>query len=85
MLDRYGGIDGAFEAFENGLRIEPEYTGKNTHIYVDESRDGLLCDYLGAVEEYHELSGLYLEPADYSLSLSGAYIDYLLGVRQIEW
>lgn len=85
LVETYGGFDGAFEAFENGLRIEPEYTGKNTHIYVDESRDGLLCDYLGAVEEYHELSGLYLEPADYSLSLSGAYIDYLLGVRQIEW
>lgn len=85
LIEKYGGIDGAFEAFENGLRIEPEYTGKNTHIYVDEARDGLLCDYLGQVAEYHELSGLYLEPADYSLSLSGAYIDYLLGVRQIEW
>lgn len=85
LVETYGGFDGAFAAFENGLRIEPEYTGKNTHIYVDEARDGLLCDYQGSVEEYHELSGLYLEPADYSLSLSGAYIDYLLGVRQIEW
>lgn len=85
LLDKYGGIEGAFEAFNNGLRIEPEYTGKNTHIYVDEARDGYLTDYLGNTEEYHELSGLYLEPADYSLTISGAYIDYLLGVRQIEW
>lgn len=85
LVEKYGGYDGAFEAFENGLRIEEEFTGKNTHIYVDEARDGLLTDYRGKVGEYHELTGLYLEPADYSLTLSGAYIDYLLGVREIEW
>ena len=83
LLEQYG-HDGVFKAFDNGLYIPPEYTGKNTHTYIDEARDGVLVDYMGTLGEYHELSCTHLEEADYSMSMSKQYLDYLLGVRQVE-
>lgn len=56
--------------------------GKNTHTYIDDEQRGVIRDYLGNTAEYHELSSVHLEAADYSLSLSDAYVDYLLGIRE---
>ena len=83
LLDKFG-QDGIFEAFTHGLYVPPDYTGKNTHTYIDEEMRGTLVDYNGVPLEYHELSGTHLETADYSLSLAVSYIDYLMGVRNIE-
>lgn len=83
LLEQYG-KDGIFDAFDNYLYIPPEYTGKNTHTYIDEPIDCQLVDYLGAVCEVHELSGTHLEAADYSLSMAYAYVNLLRGVRHVE-
>lgn len=80
LLDTYG--DHVFEAFAEGLYIPPQHTGKNTHTYIDEEQKGVLCDYMGVTATYHELSSTHLEAVDYSLSLSRAYVDYLMGIRE---
>lgn len=72
---------GAFRAFDDNLYIPAEYTGKNTHTYIDEETRGVVTDYLGTPGEYHELSCVHLEGAEYSLSISKAYAEYLKGVR----
>lgn len=68
-----------FDAFTNDLTIPKEYTGKMTHTYIDERRTGTITDYLGNTNTYDEYSGVHLENAEYSLSLSQAYIDFLKG------
>ena len=83
LLDKYG-ENGVFDAFTNDLYIPPEYTGKNTHTYIDERRAGIITDYLGNITKYDELSGVHLEKADYSMSLSREYLDYILSVETIE-
>lgn len=83
LLEKYG-PDGIFEAFGDDLYIPPDYTGKNTHTYIDDEMQGVLTDYMGTMQEFHELSGTHLEKADYSLSMAVAYLDYLLGVRMVE-
>ena len=70
-----------FNAFTNDLTIPKEYTGKMTHTYIDERRTGTITDYLGNTNTYDEYSGVHLENAEYSLSLSQAYIDFLKGYK----
>ena len=72
--------DRIFDAFTDDLYIPPEYTGKNTHTYIDYEIHGILKDYNGKYAEYDELSGVHLMPADYSLTLSDAYLNYLTGI-----
>lgn len=83
LLKSYG-EDGIFEAFTNDLYIPPEYTGKNTHTYIDEPRSGVVVDYLGVSGEYEERSSVHLEKADYSLKLSREYLNYLLNIETLE-
>lgn len=83
LLKKYG-EDGIFEAFNNELYIPADYTGKNTHTYIDDEREGEVTDYLGRTCHYDELSSVHLEKADYSLSLSREYIDYILNVKTMK-
>ena len=83
LLEKYG-ENGIFDAFNNELYIPPEYTGKNTHTYIDEPRTGTVVDYLGIPGEYDERSGVHLEKSDYSLKISREYLDYLLDIKTIE-
>lgn len=82
-----------FNMFRDGMKIPGKYTGKNTHTYIDNiydedgkliesgERSGVLRDYQGMECGYHELSGVHLEEAEYSLSISQEYIDYIMGVQ----
>ena len=81
MLKKYKDNTGAFAAFSDELFIPAEATGKNTHTYIDEEMEGTLTDYMGKPGYYHELSGVHLSGADYSLSLSQIYRDYIRGVQ----
>lgn len=83
LLNKYG-EKGIFSAFNRELYIPPEYTGKNTHTYIDEPRVGVVIDYLGVPCEYNEQSGVHLGKADYSLKISREYLDYLLNIETIE-
>lgn len=83
LLNKYG-EQGIFSAFNNELYIPPNFTGKNTHTYIDEPRTGTVLDYLGVPGEYNERSGVHLEKSDYSLKISREYLDYLLNIETIE-
>ena len=72
-----------FDLFDNHMFIPSEYTGKNIHTYIDYEMKGYITDYLGNTNSYFEHSGVHLEGAEYSLSLSKNYIDYLVGIKQM--
>ena len=74
------GIDGAFEAFEEGLIVPEDATGKLTHYYIDKPYEGEITDYQGNKYHYTALSGIYLEKATYCFDISAEYINFLKGV-----
>ena len=71
-----------FDAFNDGLIIPPQFTGKLTHTYVDEKREGVIIDYMGNALEYSSPSGVHMEQCEYNLGLASGYIDYLNGVKE---
>ena len=74
----------AFAFFSDDMYIPAEYTGKLTHTYIDDEAGGDLTDYLGTPCPWHEKSMLHLEPCDFTMSLTDAFIDYLKGVQDDE-
>lgn len=82
MISTYGS-DGVFDAFTSDLYIPQGHTGKMTHTYLDDEIEGMITDYMGITIPFKMLSGLHLEPADYSLNAKDA-LEYLLGVREDE-
>ena len=74
----------AFAFFSDDMYIPAEYTGKLTHTYIDDEAGGDLTDYLGTSCPWHEKSMLHLEPCDFTMSLTDAFIDYLKGVQDDE-
>lgn len=87
LLETYG--KEVFNKFDDGLIIPATYidkngkekkaTGKLTHTYIDEKQIGTITDYNGKTIEFETLSGVYLEPADYKLSMSEVYINFING------
>lgn len=71
-----------FNAFNDGLIIPPQFTGKLTHTYIDETKRGVIIDYKGVAVEYETLTGIHMEQCEYNLSLASSYIDYLQGVKE---
>lgn len=67
--------------FVEGMTIPAGQTGKQTHTYIDVEMAGTVTDYLGNTASYHELSGVHLAPAEYSMSFTKEFIDYLLNVQ----
>lgn len=67
-----------FDFFRDTMYIPTGQTGKQTHTYIDEVKEGELTDYLGNTAHYKELSGVHLEPCDYTLSLSQEFVSFLL-------
>lgn len=82
LQEQYGSR--IFEAFDNDLYIPGEKTGKLTHTYIDEEREGYITDYQGNRARYYEKSAIHLSPADYSLSISQMYLDFILGKQELE-
>lgn len=76
LLEQYG-RDGIFDVFDDDLYLPPEYSGKNTHTYIDIERKGTVTDYRGRPGRYRELSSVHMESSEYSMSLAQEYADYL--------
>jgi hypothetical protein len=66
-----------FEIFTDELHVPGEHTGKLTHTYIDEKVYAAVQDYNGVYAEVSPESGVHLEPADFTLSVSDQYIDFL--------
>lgn len=67
-----------FDEFKDDLVIPPEQSGKLSHIYIDDLREGDLTDYKGKTYHYKAESGLFLEPSPYHLSISRELLNYIL-------
>ena len=80
LFDKYG--EHIMEEFKDGMYIPKEYTGKNTHTYLDYEQKGSIIDYMGNVGEYDEKSSTHLEPCDYELSMSREFLDFLLDIQE---
>lgn len=72
-----------FDKFNDGLDIPVDYTGKLTHIYIDDEQIGTIVDYTGKEGSFNERSAIHLEKAEYCLNLIPAYVDYLHGIRDV--
>lgn len=79
LEDKYK--DNIFDSFNSDLYVPHDYTGKNTHTYIDEEKHGIITDYLGNTQEFHELSSIHLSKSDYSLSIAEEYTNYLLCIQ----
>lgn len=65
-----------FEMFIDELTIPEENTGKNTHTYIDDEITESITDYQGIDEDITSLSGIHLEEAKYSLSISDYFVKF---------
>lgn len=78
MLEQSGGnVEKVFEMFDNNLYIPSDKTGKMTHTYIDDEVKVKVVDYLGNEQIENPLSGIHLEPCDFTLSLSKQYLEFL--------
>lgn len=66
-----------FNAFSDKMHIDGEHTGKLTHSYIDNEFVGYVTDYTGQTALCHELSGVHLEKAEFTLSLASDYIRFI--------
>lgn len=73
-----------FDVFTNELYIPKGKTGKNIHSYIDYEISINVEDYLGTYAIIHEYSAVYMEQADYSLSLEEGYLRLLRGQKMME-
>lgn len=82
LLKKYGTVNSVFNAFEENLVFPAEASGKKTHIYIDDEMLDMITDYLGETVEVNESAGVHLEPAEYSLSISEKYKDFILKTQK---
>lgn len=65
-----------FNMFTDDLKIPKDKTGKNTHTYIDDEMTEVITDYQGNTEKVTSLSGVHLEEAEYSLSISDYFVKF---------
>lgn len=81
LINKYHNLHDIFNAFDDELVIPSEYSGRLTHTYIDDIREGELTDYMGITAHYKELSSVHLEPSDYSFSMAKEFIDFIRGLE----
>ena len=67
-----------FKEFVEGMTIPSEYTGKLTPIYEDSRYSDIVTDYLGVSEKMTELSGVYLKPTDFTMTMDKDFLKLIL-------
>ena len=72
-----------FDKFNNKMFIPKGWTGKMLHTYIDEPTTGTVTDYQGNVTRFKELSSVYMEDAEYTLSIGVQYANYIMGIREV--
>jgi hypothetical protein len=72
-----------FDRFNNNMYIPKGFTGKMLHTYIDNPTSGTVTDYLGNVSTFDELSSIYMEDADYTLSIGAQYAQFLLDIKNV--
>ena len=72
-----------FDKFNNNMFIPKGWTGKMLHTYIDEPISGTVTDYQGNITSFEELSSVYMEDAEYTLSIGVQYANYIMGIREM--
>ena len=75
-----GDTEQVFNIFNDNLYIPADKTGKMTHTYIDTEKEMLVVDYDGVEERVLTLSGIHLEPCDFTLSISEQYNQFLRAI-----
>ena len=70
-----------FAMFNDNLFIPSDKTGKMTHTYIDNEVEILVTDYTGKQCKVVSLSGVYLEPCEFTLSISQQYKTFLTNLK----
>lgn len=74
-----------FDLFSLNLVVPPEYSGRNTLTYIDNSVEGVIEDYTGQRAHFEELSGIHMESSEYSFNPVDEFIHYLFTIREERW
>lgn len=74
-----------FDFFSDKMKIPGEYTGKQTHTYIDTPRGGYITDYQGNKGLYYERSAVHLCSSPHKLSLANEFADYLKFIRGLDY
>lgn len=69
LKQEYGTNKEVFNNFDDFLYVPAEYTGKLVHYYIEKEQLANVTDYQGNTVAIKSLSGLYLEPTHFTLSL----------------
>ena len=75
-----GDTEQVFNIFNDDLYIPANKTGKMTHTYIDTEKELFVVDYDGVQERVLTLSGIHLEPCDFTLSISEQYNQFLRAI-----
>lgn len=75
-----GDTEQVFNIFNDNLYIPADKTGKMTHTYIDTEKEIFVVDYDGVEERVLTLSGIHLEPCDFTLSISEQYNQFLRAI-----
>lgn len=75
-----GDTEQVFNIFNDNLYIPADKTGKMTHTYIDTEKEMFVVDYNGVQERVLTLSGIHLEPCDFTLSISEQYNQFLRAI-----
>lgn len=70
-------VEQSFAFFNDEMYIPAEYTGKQTHTYIDEQLECDITDFQGNTEHVVSPSSIHLEPCEFTLSLSEQYKAFL--------
>lgn len=72
-LKRNGGLS----AFNDGMSLSEEESGKQTATYLDFECEGKIVDFCGNIGNYKALSSLHLSETTFNMSLSNRFRDFL--------
>lgn len=75
-----GDTEKVFDLFNDNLYIPADKTGKMTHTYIDTEKEMFVVDCDGVQERVLTLSGIHLEPCDFTLSISEQYNQFLRAI-----
>lgn len=79
-----GDNDKVFEMFNDDLYIPASGTGKMTHTYIDKVHEFNCIDFQGHETHVKTLSGVHLEPCDFTLSLANEFTDFIEHLKRGE-
>ncbi len=73
-----------FERFNENAIFPKDDSGRLIHTYIDNTRSGVITDYLGNVAEFKEETSVHLEQSEYSMKISNKYFEFIRGFVDID-